>query len=350
MTQVQPLKYKGDKHDNTKPETYFQYAEDDLLTAPDYNDVPNKVNEIINSFGADLEFIDTKLFDFTRDINTINTNIENIGGDVTIINNDITEINNEISNIKDSLTGSESLNISCTVDLANTSVSGIKSSDELRLKYNDDGELYIEKYQPLQVSMSVTPDTFEIDAGNQNVTIKISKSEGTDNIDTNTIQITSDYGTITGSGLNYTLVTNQNTTITATVNSITLPAKTVKFNKKQTACWRSENILTIANLTTSNSTGFNINQTNLLNYKTNNYVTDEFTCNAVTNKMTYMYFITTKQYTTPEQIKQHMFRNGSSIGGGFVYVGTMNQYSTNVGYYVYRTTDKYDTTITVNIR
>lgn len=320
---INQLKYHGEKHDTTKPDTTFQYVEDDLLSAEDYNEVPNKVNEIIT-------VLKNRVCDNITDLEKF-----------TI------ELKGTVDAIQQSITGGEDLNV--TVPVSEQSVTNIVGDDELRLDYDNNGKLCIVKYQPLKLSLTVNPNSVEIDT-DATINIEISKISGTDDVDVSSITVTADHGTLTkNSDTKYSLNTNETTTITANVNDKQLIA-TVNFNKKQTASFRSTELLTIEGLTPQTSAHFNINLANVQNYKLNNYNATFFTNNAVENVMTYMYFITTKCYTTPEEIKQHIFRNNSAIGGGFIYVGNMKQYSTNEQYYVYRTTDKYDTTITVNIK
>lgn len=68
------------------------------------------------------------------------------------------------------------------------------------------------------------------------------------------------------------------------------------------------------------------------------------------NRMMYFYFLIPNGQYDAEYIRNHFFRNGSAIGGGFVYRNQCTVYSNNKKYYLYRTSDKYNTSIYVDIK
>lgn len=295
------------------------YQEDELLTAEEFNKIPRKINELITTSNKMSEL------------------------DIPILQDAVYTLNNAI-------TGDGEIN--AHVELADRSVTDITQNSELCLKYDQDGKLYIEKIIPFAPRISATTSSsFVIDSGSQSTRIKITKT-GTDDIDTSTINIHVSSGTFTGNGTEWTVYTSQDTTVYAEVNGMTTNTLNITFNQKQAATFWSTEILTPQKIQSDEGTGFNIKPSTSIKGR-NIFVSDQKHFSARhpdDTTMYYLYLLTTVDYVEPNDIRQHMFIDNSSVGGGLVHVGQVTQYSTNIVYHVYRTSLKYDTEKIIDIK
>jgi len=319
-----------------------EYHQDEILTAQEFNKIPSKINEIIENVNNLSSLDDETLEDLSQISNRITENANNISQNsqsIVNIENDITDLRNTSFNLYD--------------NISSQSITDIDPYSEIKLGIDAFGKLCLIKTNDISVSADIMPRSFEIDSephGYIQIEILVQPKSEVD-----TINVISDNGTlIQGEDIYHWKLSGitSTTTLTVTVNGKNPRSFQIPFTDRKSGIKWSEELLEITEFerpSDISEKGFYLAETPNSLIKADNVQKYWYVNHPDKTTPMYLYIITST-FVPQDQLRTKFFLYGSSISGGMDYIGEIMQYSNTIPYYVYKTNDKIDTSITVEIR
>lgn len=328
------------------------YKKYDKLTADEFNKVPRKVNEIITYVNNISAIDDIDLEELANINEKVNNNLTYTANNSESINNLSYSLDNTITKLEDTIEEMHNLPTNISQENIDSSIiTNIDNYSEIKLGLNAFGQICLIKNDDISVNIELSKQTFEIDEIiTEPIEIYVNILQGQDRV--TDIKVTTSDGILNQINSNKWILggITTDTDITVTINNRKTYNAKIMYNMTKSAYLWSPLKLYTANFRRPqmmDNIGFYVPDNAISNLDNN----QKYWYSQHPDRKTPMYFyIVTSTYVSEEELRTRFFLYNSSISGGMDYIGQITQYSTNIPYYIYKTNDKIDTSITVQIQ